>query len=325
VETSPGPDVGQSTSVGLQPPSPSQESSPETPEPPVPLPSLSSDLTGWRVSAGVRAERILQDVEALTDSRSTRAKDANDCVGDAIEVITRSQGYGWWDKLKRSWSGSDVENAWQRLKQAEENLLLAKHPAELRRDVPWLCEVARLSYPKSRAAELCLTLTGWVKHNDTPDGVLAADILAANHAQSNADHQQTRELRNILYTLTLILFAFDVIVWGLDLASATVLALGALGGALATVFAINKGSPVAPYNLALPQLLLKVVTGAAVAAAALPILSATLRTDLSSAEESMYALVFGFSQQLFTHLVDIRAAALKDAIAPKAEQTKENG
>jgi hypothetical protein len=288
--------------------------------PPSPPPSLPIDLTSWRVSAGVRAQRITHDIGALSSPSSPRAQDASACVEEAIAVIARSQKDSRLTKLARSFGGSDVEHAWQLLKQAEENLMLAKSDAELLDDVPWLCEVARLSYEPARADDLCATIKAWNASTNKPNAGMAAEILRANHAQSNAAHEQTRGLRNLLYLLTLLVFAFDLIVWrlGLDFATVRVLVLGALGGALAMVFVFTKGSPVAPYNVAVPQLLLKVVSGGAVAVSALLILNATFKGAISEADALMYALIFGFSQQLFTQLVDNRAAVLKEATAPKA-------
>ena len=286
------------------------------------------DLTSWRVSAGVRAQRISEDVDALKHSDGSPARAARAFLEKATKVIKTSQDAGWPTKLSRTFSGSDVEHAWQLLKQAEEEVMLAKSDAELIGDVPWLCEVARLSCSPARADDLCMTLQTWGTDTEhDPNAEMAAGILAADHEQSNAAHAQTRGLRNMLYLAALIVFAFDVIVWrlGLGFGGGRLLLLGALGGALAMVFAVTKGSPVTPYNLALPQFLLKIVSGGAVAIGALVILNATFHEAISPADAMMYALIFGFSQQLFTRLVDDRAAVLKDATAPKATKAKKKG
>ena len=285
-------------------------------------------LTSWRVSAGVRAQRIALDIDALENPGGNSAVAARAFVEMATRVIRASQEAGWPTKLSRTFSGSDVEYAWQLLKQAEEEVMLAKSDDELIGDAPWLCEVARLSCSPARADGVCMTLQKWgtdAKHE--PNAEMAAGILAADHEQSNAAHEQTRGLRNMLYLAALIVLAFDVIVWrlGLGFGSVRLLMLGALGGALAMVFAVTKGSPVTPYNLALPQFLLKIVSGAAVAVGALVILNATFHEAISPADAMMYALIFGFSQQLFTRLVDDRAAVLKDATAPKATKAKKKG
>ena len=286
------------------------------------------DLTSWRVSAGVRAQRIALDIDALENPGGNSAEAARALVEKATQVIKTSQEAGWPTKLSRTFSGSDVEHAWQLLKQAEEEVMLAKSDAELIGDAPWLCEVARLSCSPARADDVCMKLQKWgTDAKYQPDAEMAAGILAADHEQSNAAHEQTRGLRNMLYLATLIVLGFDVIVWrlGLGFGSVRLLMLGALGGALAMVFAVTKGSPVTPYNLALPQFLLKIVSGGAVAVGALVILNATFHEAISPADAMMYALIFGFSQQLFTRLVDDRAAVLKEATAPKATKAKKKG
>ena len=65
-------------------------------------------------------------------------------------------------------------------------------PTSFRSDVPWLCDVARLSYPASTADKTCATLNSWTgSTGKQPDAQLAADILKADHDQSNLAHQQT--------------------------------------------------------------------------------------------------------------------------------------
>jgi hypothetical protein len=291
-----------------------------------PLPKIPEELTRWRVPAAVQALRTAQEIAALHDRTSPHAHDATDCLARAIRVIERSQTSSWTTKLARAIDGSSVENAWQHLKTAEEDLALAKDADELRSDVPWLCDVARLSYPASTADKTCATLNSWTgSTGKQPDAQLAADILKADHDQSNLAHQQTRSLRNLLYVVTAVVVVLVYIAWLLNLGSASVIALGALGGTLAMVFVISKGTPVVPYNLAVPQLLLKVAAGSAVAVAAVMILNASFQAGLTSAEKEMYALIFGFSQQLFTNLVDNRAATLNEALAPKASKTMSGG
>ncbi len=84
------------------------------------------DLTSWRVSAGVRAQRISEDIDALKHSDGSPAKAARAFLEKATKVIKTSQEAGWLKKLSRIFSGSEVEHAWQLLKQAEEEVMLAK-------------------------------------------------------------------------------------------------------------------------------------------------------------------------------------------------------
>jgi hypothetical protein len=98
--------------------------------------------------------------------------------------------------------------------------------------------------------------------------------------------------------------------WATGVTAGAVVGLGALAGTVSVAFAIRTGTPSGPYNLLPAQSVLKIATGAATAIMAAKILDFASNVPATMARDSVYAIVFGFSQQAFTRLVDQRADAL---------------
>jgi hypothetical protein len=186
------------------------------------------------------------------------------------------------------WSGSSVEAAWQALHLASEQLMLMLPDEQAKAAVPGATD--------RRAAQRA---------------------MAAQHAESDADHQQIRGLRNITTVLLIAVLTLDVALWAAVVTTGAVVGLGALGGALSVVFALRAGTPPGPYNVLVSQSLLKLVSGSATALMAAKILDFTTGVPASTGRDAMYAVVFGFSQQMFTRLVDQRASTLAQVAAPR--------
>jgi hypothetical protein len=92
-----------------------------------------------------------------------------------------------------------------------------------------------------------------------------------------------------------------------------VLAVGALGGLLGIAFGFSEGDVATRYDPRTWQTLLKPVTGAATALAAVIFLQSGVVIELSIKHWPAvlgYALLFGLSQQLLTKMVDKRATSL---------------
>lgn len=273
------------------------------------------ELTSWRVAAGVRVDRLCDELAELpaAAARSTAARtvaDIGDILAEARDVIMTSQKAGPFAKAWDAVTGSKVEQAWQLLHLAEEELVAAQPEDALLQQRPYYCALAKKTYDDARSAATCGAIEAWAPGK--VDRQLAHDILVDVHTASDMEHQQVRQFRNLLYLLTLICLAFAVVLWRLDLTTGRYLVLGAIGGAVSMVFAVKQGKPHSPYNLATPQLFLKIATGALTAALAIKILQSIGATK--SADMQVWAIVFGFSQQAFTFLVDNRVATLKEKL-----------
>ena len=185
-------------------------------------------------------------------------------------------------------SGSSIETAWQSLHLAAEQLLPLLPDGQVRAMVP-----------------------------GAADRHAAQHAMAAQHARSDAQHQQVRGLRNITTVLLVVVLALDVALWAAGATTGAILGLGALGGALCVVFALRAGTPPGPYHVLFAQSMLKLVSGAATALMAVKILDFAAGVPASAGRDAIYAVIFGFSQQMFTRLVDQRAGTLAQLVVPR--------
>ena len=214
------------------------------------------------------------------------------------------------------WSGSSIESAWQALHRAQEELVMVLPAEELRAEAPHLRALVQETFAGERQRTESDAVDASSGHPLDP--LAARRVLGAYHAKSDAQHQRVRALRNLLYVLLIGLTAIVVALWATGVTTGEIVGLGALSGALSVVFAVRAGSPSGPYNLMLPQALLKVAGGAATALMAVKLLDVINGATPTTARDSMYAIVFGFSQQAFTRLVDQQAGALAKGPDPRS-------
>jgi hypothetical protein len=276
--------------------------------------------SSWRITAFQRADRLSDEIAELTPPTQTGTADtaklqAQTAVQEARAALTASQKAKPLARLWNGVTGSDVEYVWMQLHLSEEQLVLAADDATLAAQQPYFRELATKVYSGSRRVRTDAAVKLWAIPIKPADRQLAHDILVDTHAKSDADHQRVRGFRNLLYVLSAILVALEFILWRTHVTAGSFIWLGALGGAVSAVFAFNKSGPATPYNLATPQMLLKIVAGAATAVLALKVVEAT-QTGMDDTVRQMYAVVFGFSQQAFTFLADNQVAALKKALTP---------
>jgi hypothetical protein len=103
---------------------------------------------------------------------------------------------------------------------------------------------------------------------------------------------------------------------------AIVVGVGAVGGALAAVFAIRKiRGTSTPYDVPLALALLKVPNGSLTAVAGIILLTGGVVPGLSELDSQgqilAYALLLGYAQQLLTQLIDKKAQSVLDAVPSK--------
>jgi len=214
-------------------------------------------------------------------------------------------------RLRDWWFGTSIESAWQALHLAAEQLVMVQPEEDLRALAPHLESLARGTFGPDRARAEEQAVSQWnADPVARPDPRVAQRILQAYHASSDAQHQQIRGLRNLMYILVSAVVAIDCALWASGVTTGTIVGLGALAGALSVVFALRAGIPPGPYNVLPVQSMLKVASGAATALMAVKILDYVSGAPASAVRDSMYAVVFGFSQQAFTRLVDQQAGTL---------------
>lgn len=272
----------------------------------------------WRVTVLGEADRLdAQLASALPASDSTASPSPRvDAIRQAIdEARTIADGkssrwsFDWW-------YGTSIESAWQALHRAQEELVMVLPAEELKAEAPHLRELVQETFTGERRKTESDDVDAL--NGDAPDPLVVRRVLGAYHAKSGGQHQRVRALRNQLYVLSVGLVAIVIPLWARGCTTGEIVGLGALAGALSVVFVVRAGSPSGPYNLMLPQALLKVAAGSATAIAAVKILDVVNGAAPTAARDSMYAIVFGFSQQAFTRLVDQQAGALVKGPDPRS-------
>jgi len=248
---------------------------------------------------------------------------------------------GWWGRRFAAWwSGSTIDYAWDSVQRAELALIDVVPEAELYGTVAPLLRWMRQVLPEREAEAWREKLERWTSADRVQRDVLRqalGDVIAANRDW----HSSLRAFRNVILCAATGLALLLVLLSGWHLANNSIVPLcpsggtaacfggsssgktvievelvGMLGGLLGSAFLLGKlRKPPARYNVLLPQIVLKAVTGAAAALVGVLFVQSGLvlsppHQDRSAAVLLAYAFTFGFSQQLLTQLVDRQSRTL---------------
>jgi hypothetical protein len=304
----------------------------------------------WRAEVGARIAE-LEGRLAATEPKTTTDRAVKESVEDELDRAYTAIGNGITPSIPAWWSGSSVTMAWEAVHNAELALLrLEPDDAVLTvapRILDWVQRTMdqgriREGHEKALNAEIEKKAGESVADRVKIRAALA-DVIGANGRRYAA----VRIFRNnlIMVTFLLIVLLLTIAVWhtvnvdflplcateelgalsecvnGFGSSSVAgeiwlVLLMGALGGALGIAFRLSESDEATRYDPKAWQRILKPVTGAATALAAILFLQShllvELSTDTSKTREVYlaYALIFGFSQQLLTKFVDKRAESL---------------
>jgi hypothetical protein len=273
----------------------------------------------WRIGALAEAYRLEQDLAEVPNADQSPVYGA--VVGhldDAKAVANRQIPYrarpgrpiDWWN-------GTSVESAWESLHLAQEGLVMLQGEATLEDQSSHFKALATRVYAPDQAEAVANALDA-----RPLDPFVAKQVLIAYHASSDASHQAARNLRNLYFTLSFLIGSAAIALAATGVTSGAVIGLGALGGAISVVFALQSGSANSPYNVLLAQALLKIASGSATGLMAVILLAygdTTLTPD--SLKAKVYAVAFGFSQQAFTQLADKRAGVVNSATQSRSAKS----
>jgi len=256
----------------------------------------SKHLTTWRIPVADRLKRLEDAVARLPNEKLTTA-DGQVVAEDIMEARRRSgvvdgatADVGMVDRpfLRAWWTGSAIERTWAALHRAEEALLmLADDPYVVQQAVGMRSVLAMWPASDTRVAyqQKLVAITSPGAAVGSAEREVLRDIRSAINTRSDARHARERGLRNSLLGFSVLLVLALVLTWLVTdcrgvalfplpsvkgataprpntLAIEAVAALGGLVSAVAFVQRLQTGA--GPYNLALPQFVLKVVTGGAV-------------------------------------------------------------
>jgi hypothetical protein len=251
----------------------------------------------------------------------------------------------FWDGLTSWWTGETITAAWEAIHEAEVRLVRLEDDEAVKANLPWLLAWLQGAMDKSeKRSSYEKELEDLEKKDTRLDQTLIEQIYRAVIVANSDRYSNLRTFRNnlilvtaMLGSLVCVLAAWHALNPGFatlcsaeddngvahcidgsdsDRSDVALVALvGAVGGLLAIAFGLAKAvTPPSRYDPRIWQILLKPVAGAATAlAGVLFIQSDLLIGPASSRSESLflsYAVLFGFSQQLFTRFIDKRAGVL---------------
>jgi hypothetical protein len=291
----------------------------------------------WRQAVITRVSRLRAELDGLAPTR-TRAAGLADLY--ARLACVESRALNGPDGVRRWWSGSEIELAWGELRVVEEEMVAYRPDGDL--DAAAADAVIHARFAGIDDADDRLLLLQGLRlarakdpHQPPPDQMRAAitEVLRASHDTSTRAHIGARTLRNRLFLTTglLLLFAillvvaqaltgdttfvstpeeWDVAPWAQLLIAMLFGMIGALFTAIPAMASVRSDS--SPFNLPLPQSLVKVALGAVTAVAGLGAIEAVGGPDTELRPDSVpqllaLAFLFGAAQQTVTRYIDARA------------------
>ncbi|MET0134136.1 MAG: hypothetical protein ABW215_11145 [Kibdelosporangium sp.] len=314
---------------------------------------VGADVTDWQLTVESRARRVRADLAALPAVPASEAARRAAAVSLAIvDAALRSADAKWWRSGASWWSGWHIERAWRALHEAEIYLVAADPDLTVR--LPGLRARVKIYLDENDPRRQAIDVP-------SPHRAIVIDALRAAFDASDDAHAAARALRNKLIVISIALFVLNtalgligVIKPGLvpmcmpenqavlrilcPTGSTTasgwdvwlVQLFGALGATISVVLLLIRRRPdLTPYVLVGYQALVKILLGAALSAVGLLALGAGLVSGIvyvgSQAALLLWAVLFGYAQQVGTRLLDNYADRLMDEVRPLPERVTTPG
>jgi hypothetical protein len=281
-----------------------------------------------RLAAARKRSAVVASPEARAQAGAARR------ALDAAELAAVPERRWFW-RIQHWWTGSALTRAWELVHLAEAEVVAISSTKSQAEMVPRLRSWLQLVLPSAG------NLQRYEAEFDSWSGarVDAIELRKAYQAAIAANiewHSNLRAFRNVLFyvasgllLLLLVLAACHPVGRSIlqlgapdrsqgsarQLSVPLVELVGAFGGLLSSTFLLAKvEKPPTRYNVLAPQIVLKAIAGAASALVGLMFLqSGLVVTPPQSPSEAVvltYAVVFGYSQQLITQMIDRQSATL---------------
>jgi hypothetical protein len=265
-----------------------------------------------------QASRLEDDLEVTADRRllkddnyeqkiKAHIKDARDAAEEPSSL------FKWW-------TGELIERGWFSLQAAHEDLLIVQLDEVVLTQVPYLvsiCQGLPNGYDLSKNIKK--------SSSEEIDRQVLRQILRQHNVNVDMSHQAVRQFRNrILAISALLMIVLSVAAYFVGPTLREVMGIGALAGAATSVLPlVGAQKPTGPYGIAGAQAVLKIPAGALSALLAAIVLQNGLITPNgpTSGQIFVYAVVFGFSQQALTGLVDKQAGAVAGASRSRVDSS----
>ncbi len=312
---------------------------------------------GWRSSLTNQVKRLSDELDTLP-APGEADRSLFDSYRQVVErhlasARQRLEPVGPIQLVSDWYSGAAIESASASIARASETLLMIQSPAALATELPDIRAAFESNLPLDdprrlelkpaldKASEIILAGTGDV--DDVLRGRLRAARRAAN-AVTAAAQASVRRWRNALVWGGLSVTALTVLValihavvpsfldlgangsesgvapWAVEL-------VGAVGGALAAVFALNRFSGFTdPYGLPTAQALLRIPTAAATSLFAVVLMQTSALGALKPQTEDTtvlaFAFVFGYAQEPLLRMIDRQAGKVLNPARDKSDPVK---
>lgn len=306
----------------------------------------------WQAEVFSRVDELQCRLDAARGDRGTAATGEEKAIFQSVEgtlgVAKQAAGPGrLGSRLKAWWSGSAITEAWESVHHAELALLKVEKEGDVKavlaRLLAWILSAMEDPERRGRHETVLKEQVEGKRFDRIQVRSAFADVIAANRER----YANLRIFRNILILVNalLALLVIGAAVWHalnpgfLTLCPsgstsclsgppktevAVVALLGALGGSLAFAFGLAQTETTpSRYDPKLLQASLKPVTGAVTGLLGVVLIQAEfLIKPVGETSYSLlvYAVLFGFSQQLFTRMVDKKAEALTTSAAKSSPQ-----
>jgi hypothetical protein len=318
----------------------------------------------WRTEVGVRVRELTNRLDAAIASAGEpdeQQKAAKAAVESSLEKAqdTLDQEQTRWGGLVSWWTGDTIATAWEAVHEAEFKLVRLEEADAVKANLPWLLSWIQGAMEKGKRRSSYEKALEDQERKDPPLDLTQIEQAYRDVIVANSDrYANLRAFRNnlVLVTGVLLTLVCGLAIWhawnagvmtlcsnqredgvvhcldgttshGWDVA--LVALVGAIGGMLAIAFGLTNAETLPyRYDPRTWQVLLKPVAGAATAlAGVLFIQSNLLISPAGTRSESVllaYALLFGFSQQLFTQFVDKRAGSLIETDGKESKDATKN-
>jgi hypothetical protein len=311
-------------------------------------------VTDWRLVVQSRLDRVRADLAALgpSDPVDPEGDVWRRTAEEQAAVVDRmlSDREPWWRMVPSWWSGWYIERAWRALHEAEvatisaERGFLGRLPGLRARVAQYLDD----DDPRRQALEALRP----GEFTPAVERAIVVDALRAAYDNSDFAHAGSRALRNKLIAASLVLFVINTVLGVVGIvkpgiiplcvdpkenalptvcpggtAKATgvdvwlVQVLGSFGAVLAAVVLLLRRRPsLSPYVMIGYQALIKIMLGAALAVVGILALGAGVTSGLigipSAAALLLWAVIFGYAQQIGTRLLDKYTDEVLDQARP---------
>lgn len=294
-------------------------------------PAAAVRAAAWREEALARAARLRADLSGLRTRAQIDPRWSEQAIASEITTpLDEATHLAAVDRMTVAewWTGSQVEECWRRLRQAEEGIfqIVAGPTVQVRARAAEGHGSGMLAGDDPRLAGLRLLL-GEQAPDEERLRTAGLEVLRASHEASDGRHRRMRSFRNQLFVLSAALCASALVLLGIEPllgvslidtglpapgGTALVMFFGMVGALFSAVPSLSTAPELStPFTMIRQQALLKVTAGAWSAVIGLLVVDSGLAAEPAGASTLtgtlIVAALFGAGQEAVTRFADHKA------------------